>query len=69
MYYIRFLTILNIVMESTSSCTRLNAFPTVFSLHFLLKVAPIKPPRIAPRIIKGAIDKSKSEKPVEKRNH
>ena len=62
------MTILNIVTENTSSCTRLNAFSTVFSLHFLLKVAPIKPPRIAPRIIKGAIDKSKSEKPIEKRN-
>ena len=56
------------VIPSTSSRTRLNASSTVFSLHFLLKVAPIKPPRIAPRIIKGAIDKSKSEKPVEKRN-
>lgn len=61
--YIRFFTMLNIVIPSTSNCIALKAFSTVFLLHFLLRPAPINPPRIAPKIISGAIDKSKSLKP------
>ena len=39
-------------------------FQRLFPYIFLLKLAPINPPVIAPKIITGATDKSKSAKPV-----
>ena len=55
---------LNTAMASTTSCTALKAFSTAASEHFLFRLAPMKPPAMAPTIITGAMDRSKAPKPV-----